>query len=236
MKFWDKDRDFLNYPIFSQKCLFLGIPRARNIFDFYQNKLNYTQNKYVRFDDQCHLAEVSSTAHEGRQGLRDEDDISSNYEVSNPTSSYIKNKKVIVKGSKGKIDVKSIIDKFDRSNTIVKRSEIKMSPKVKNSPKRCWKLEKAKKVIQRGNSPVVNSPKSKPKLILGHSQYDEKVSSRTPIKTSKVEAIVTAFEMNTKLNEKENPNSDMIDKKKNVVNAFSKLMKIATNLGKRKRG
>ena len=99
-----------------------------------------------------------------------------------------------------------------------------MSPKVKNSPKRCLKLEKAKKAIKQRNSSVVNTPKSKPKLILGHSQYNEKAPSKTPINASKVEAIVAAFETNTKLNEKDYPTDDMIQKKKSVVDAFSIMM------------
>ena len=86
------------------------------------------------------------------------------------------------------------------------------------------KLEKAKKVIKQRNSSVVNTPKSKPKLILGHSQYNEKAPSKTPINASKVEAIVAAFETNTKLNEKDYPTDDMIQKKKSVADALSIMM------------
>ena len=36
-KFWVKDQDYLIYQILSQKCfLFLGIPGAHNILNFYQ--------------------------------------------------------------------------------------------------------------------------------------------------------------------------------------------------------
>ena len=140
-----------------------------------------------------------STAQNIRHGKTD-DDIPRENEVN---AISIENKSVEAKIEK-KSSVKSIIEHFD-GKRMIKRGEIRLSPKTKVSPKLCPNPNKAKWLIKGGRqeSPKMNQ-KMKPKL--------------------KVESIVAAFESNTTLKEDDPNNDDTTSKKCLVVNAFSKLM------------
>ena len=180
-------------------------------------------NSSKKIDKQRHLAYNLSTAQNIRHGKTD-DDIPRENEVN---AISIENKSVEAKIEK-KSSVKSIIEHFD-GKRMIKRGEIRLSPKTKVSPKLCPNPSKAKWLIEGGSqeSPKMNQ-KMKPKLKVRTKNETENVifdaEVRNPVNAKKVESIVAAFESNTTLKEDDPNNDDTTSKKCLVVNAFSKLM------------
>ena len=120
-----------------------------------------------------------------------------------------------------KVNVRSIIDQFDDQSRKIKRKEVKLSPKSKTklTPLRSTKFEKARKTLKLGKL----SPKVGSVAKIGKSSKLGDAEIQSQIEPNKVETIVKAFEMNTKVSES-TPNVSGIESKKFVANAFSRLM------------
>ena len=211
-------------------------------FDSMVNADLANENTYVirsktdKLDMQSHLQENLSTAlkHNGLNGTKD--DIRNKVEVNDVNGCLMvkndekdENEKSYDDENddrdeiKGRTNVRAICDKFEGRKRMVKRNQIRLSPKSKPSPLLKVKLIK---MMKRPSNTMKTDPKEPVNVI-----SPENTVRKTATNNSKVGKIIAALENNIEKGaDVEGIEVDEKKEKKKVENAFKKLMN-ANNRG-----
>ena len=211
-------------------------------FDSMVNADLANENTYVirsktdKLDMQSHLQENLSTALKHNRLNGTKDDIRNKVEVNDVNGCLMvkndekdENEKSYDDENddrdeiKGRTNVRAICDKFEGRKRMVKRNQIRLSPKSKSSP-----LLKVKriKMMKRPSNTMKTDPKEPVNVI-----SPENTVRKTATNNSKVGKIIAALENNIEKGaDVEGIEVDEKKEKKKVENAFKKLMN-ANNRG-----